>query len=152
MIAIAAPHRGKNATMAEMARMVRDYPEDLRRFRGIDLRALFESVRKIPYGEDLFLYGNGDAELVARPRFLLDRRLFPRLDCKKKAILMASWAEENGIPWRFVAVCENGSGDAHHVFTQMQFADEWRNVDPTFPNFRLFEPKPHVTHAWEFSP
>lgn len=152
MIAIASPHRGKDATMAEMARMVRAYPEDVAAIPEESLPRFFERLRVVPYGEDLELYGRGDAELVARPAYLLDRRMFPRLDCKKKAILMAAWAEKNEVPWRFVAVCENGSGDAHHVFAQMRIAGEWRNVDPTFPEFRLFEPKKRVTHAWEFKP
>lgn len=154
MIAIAAPHRGKDATMAEMVRMVKSYPEDLAALfgRGVGLYPFFDAVKAVPYGEDLALYGRGDSELVARPSYLMDRKLFPRLDCKKKAILICAWAEYHGVPWKLVAVCENGSGDAHHVFPQLKMKSGWTNADATFPGYKFGEPKPNITHAWEFLP
>lgn len=147
------PHRGKDYTMAKMAQLVCDYSGDLKGEARQGLPLFFERVRAIPYVEDFEAYAEfPKTELVARPKYLMDRELFPKLDCKKKAILLAAWARENGHPWRFVAVCEDGSGIAHHVFPQILVGGEWKNADATFPWYEFGELKPNVTHAWEFAP
>src|SRR5690606_35542409 len=80
----------------------------------------------IPYRMDTELDPEG--EITGRPAKLLK---FAALDCKKKAILIASWAEVQGRPWRFVAVDYGGGWS--HVYTEVMLAARWVALDCTIP-------------------
>lgn len=138
-------HGGKEAVGREMHRAVRLYSSDLGRYTEMSKRGFFDMVRKIPYSDDESLFGDESIELTPGPKTIL---AMPAIDCKKKAILVASWARENSVPYRFVAVCEDGSGIAHHVFPQLMNCGEWETADATFPSYEYNEPKTLVTHAW----
>jgi hypothetical protein len=131
-------------TGRQIYRIVKGFWRDIGPGIETTLGEWFNFVRNIPYKED-----PQSAEILARPSYLLDFRRFRRMDCKKKAILIASWLEGHGIPWRLVAVSERPDRAVHHVFPQGLIGGQWRNIDATYPNYKLFEPKTAVTYAEE---
>lgn len=138
--------RSKEQTGAEMRRLINRYSSDLDgiaiRFRGrmvpvsnMSLPEMFDFVRKVPYRRDI-----KPIEVVARPGKILANRL-SGMDCKKKAILLSSYLQNRGIPWRLIASSRLPSGKIHHVFPQIGFAGRWLNFDATYPHYRAFAPK-----------
>lgn len=142
---IAEELRDRVQTGREIAWLARNYWPDLDESGDLDkpLPDYYRKVKSIPYQED------GRDEVVARPKFLMDRTNFPALDCKKKAVLISSWLEAHGIPWRLVTTSELPSKEIHHIFPQMEIDGEWYPVDATYPEYDLWEPKPEVTAAEE---
>lgn len=138
--------KSKEQTGAAMSELVRYFSSDIRRF-GVGETALsdfpldrfFAFVRALPYQQD-----TAPVEVIARPAHLLSQ---PWLgwDCKKKAILIASWLNENHIPWRFVAVSTRPDGQIHHCITQGMIADEWRTIDATYPENELWSDTTYTT-------
>ena len=145
MMAEIMVHGGMEAVGREMHRAVRAHSADLGKLAGLGLEEFFAMVRNIRYADDESLFATSSVELTPGPQTILR---MPAIDCKKKAILMASWAKENGVPFRFVAVCEDGTGIAHHVFVQFPGLLHWKNIDATLPEYRIGDDKPLVTHAW----
>ena len=131
-----------------MRELVRGYWMDVAPYLAWSFSDWFDFVRRIPYESDEQRFPSRVLEVVSRPAYLLDRNLFPRLDCKKKAILIASWAYGNGVPYRFVAVSQRPSKEVHHVFPQIKSGSTWVNADATFPDFSLGQGQP-VTYAAE---
>lgn len=120
-----------------------EFFQDLGPYLDLSLHDFFNFVKNIPYKED-----KKGLELTSRPKYLIHRRYnFEGLDCKKKAILMGAWFNAHNIPWKLVAVSEDPQADIHHVFVQAYLNGEWKNIDPTFHYFELFEPKPNVSHG-----
>lgn len=107
------------------------------------LNEIFDFVRKIPYQED------GESEIIARPKFLLNKKYFPALDCKKKAVIIGAWLEAHGLPWRLIAISEKSDKKIHHVFPQAKIDGDWLNIDATYPEYFLFQPKKHATFGEE---
>lgn len=120
-----------------MHKMVRGYWSDLGPYLSWGFSPWFDFVRVIPYESDEKRFGGRVLEVLSRPSYLLDRDIFPRIDCKKKAILIASWAYGNGLPYRFLAVSSRPDGQVHHVFPQIDFGAGWVNCDATFPEFEI---------------
>lgn len=110
----------------------------------------FSRVAEIPYqsDDDLFADVPGIVEVNARPALLLNRRIFPALDCKKKAILIGAWAHANGVPFRFLAVSEMPDQVVHHVFADVDLGDGWKTADATLPHYRIGQAFP-LTFATE---
>lgn len=141
-------------TGREIAWLARNFYKDLDQTGDIDkpLDQFYSKVRSIPYVEDseeTTFFQRDDDEEVARPLFLLDREMYPALDCKKKAVLMSSWLEAHGDPWRLVTNSELPSKEQHHIFPQIQIDGEWYNVDATYPDYELYQSKPESTAAEE---
>lgn len=128
----------KTQTARAMYSLVIRFATDLGSYGKLSLQDFFDVVRKIPYLRD-----TKGSEVVARPRLIFSE--FPAIDCKKKAILMASWMEINKIPWRFISTSMRKDKRIHHVFAQGFINGEWKNVDPTYSYFRLFQPKVGIT-------
>lgn len=128
----------KAQTARAMYGLTRAFASDLGAMAKMPLQGFFDMVRKIPYVRDV-----KGREVVARPLLILKE--FPAIDCKKKAILIASYLQMNAIPWRFVASSVRKDKRVHHVFTQALIDGEWKNVDPTYSHFKLFEPKRNLT-------
>ena len=115
--------------------------QDLGSQLDTSLRDYFNFVKNIPYLED-----NGKIELVSRPKYLINRRFnLKGLDCKKKSVLMGAWFNAHNTPWRLIAVSERPDKEIHHVFVQAKINNAWENVDPTYPEYNLFDKKPQVT-------
>jgi len=106
----------------------------------MSLPEFYNVVRKIQYRRD-----TKPVEVVSRPSHILK---FSRLgmDCKKKAILLGSFLRTRGIPYRLIGSSKNPNGKIHHVFPQAFLNGEWRNVDATYPHYRMYEKKA-VTNA-----
>jgi len=143
-------HDGKELTGEEMHKMVADFWPDLGQYRYFGFCDFFDVVRRIPYESDEERFPTRVIELVPRPLYILDRRIMPRVDCKKKAILMGAWARANDFPYRFIASSERPDKEIHHVFPQIDFGDGWVNVDATFPTYSIGRGYP-VTRAEELT-
>ena len=140
-----APLKDRIQTGKEITRMAKEHWPDLDITGDLDkpLEEFFNKVRRIPYVENAF------NEVVSRPLFLLDENIFPALDCKKKAVLMSAWLEAHGEDWRLITNSELPSEEIHHIFPQAYIDGEWRNVDATYEDYELFDPKPESTAAEE---
>lgn len=128
----------KSETADEMYRLVEAYSPDLRGFSAegvpldeLELPAFFCIVASLPYRRD-----ETGVEVVSRPYHILDAN-FGSWDCKKKAILIASWLRENGIPYRFTAVSRKAGGRIHHVIVEAETAQGWEEIDATYPHNEL---------------
>ena len=120
-----------------------EYINDLGQWLDSSLSQFFNHVKNIPYVEDPEPF-----ELVSRPFYMLHKRFnLKGLDCKKKAVLMGAWLNAHGIPWRLVAVSERPDKLIHHIFIQAFIDGVWKNIDPTYKEFKLFEPKKYVTYG-----
>lgn len=142
---------GKEATGHEIRDTVERYYTDLGPYLRWTFPAWFDFVRLIPYASDETRFPGRIIELVPRPAYLLDRGLFPKIDCKKKAILIASWARGNGFPYRFLAVSGRPDKRVHHVFPQINFGGGWVTADATFPDFSIGQNQ-SLTFAAELNP
>jgi len=142
-------HEGKELTGREMYRLAEIYSSDLGEFAAWPFSAFFDYVRCIPYLSDEDRFPSRMVEVLSRPKYLLDRSIFPRIDCKKKAILIACWAKCKNISYRFVAVGELG-GPVSHVFCQVKESGTWCTMDCTIPGlYTPGAPMPTVTSAFE---
>lgn len=101
----------------------------------LPLKVFYDYVRNIPYRRD-----GKPVEVVARPKYILSQPS-TGFDCKKKAILMASWLRQNNVPYRFMSMSRLPSGRVHHVFVQGWIRNRWRNIDATYKKYSLFEPQ-----------
>jgi hypothetical protein len=105
---------------------VEQFHDDLSSWRDLTVSEVWRRVGSIPYRMDTEVDAEG--EIVGRPSKILK---FAALDCKKKSILIASWAQVRGIPWRFVAVDYGGGWS--HVYTEVNAAGCWLAMDCTIP-------------------
>lgn len=118
-----------------MRRLAVDYADDIGDLALAPMDNYCRMVSGIPYAEDaeVLAGGPGLSELVARPKILLDRAILPRLDCKKKSILVAAYLQKRGLPWRFLAVSERPDKKIHHVYPELCIMDIWIPLDLTYP-------------------
>lgn len=117
-------------TLGEMHRLANQYAMDVAPYAGMPLRDFFDLVAKIPYHVDT--WKGEPAEVVKRPSYTL-RQLGAGGDCDDKAIVMASWAVLNHLPYRFIAAGRILDGPLHHVFTEIFYGGKWVPVDSTYP-------------------
>lgn len=145
-------HGGKELTGRYMYKYAEKYSKDLGSLKNLPFETWYNRVKNIPYASDDALFPEDPArvvELVARPAYLLNRKLFPKLDCKKKAILLGAWAAANNRDFRFLAVSEIPSKEIHHVIAAVDYDGRGLKLaDATFPNFYLGKKYP-ITHAEE---
>lgn len=138
--------RSKDETGEEMHRLIEKYNTDLDGvkvikngtkipFSALSIPDVYEFVKRIPYRKDV-----SPVEVVARPRTILRNR-GAGMDCKKKAIIIASYLKNRGIPYRLIASSRKPNGRIHHVFPQMGFGKTWMNLDATYSHYRPFQPK-----------
>ena len=146
----------KDQTGREMHRLINSYSTDLdnikmwRRgkltpFSLLTIDQAYDFVRMIPYRRD-----TKPIEVVARPLEIVRRRNLG-MDCKKKAILLASFLRQRGIPYRLIASSRLPSGRIHHVFPQIMFLGQGVNYDATYSHYKPFERKT-VTRAEVLQP
>lgn len=138
MIATRQPLQDKSQTAKKMYSIVRDTANDLKNVKicgtpaaNLCLKDFFQYVRTIPYRRD-----PRPREIIARPKHLLKYRE-SGLDCKKKAILMGTWATVNNIPFRFVATSKTPDKRIHHVFPQLLISGRFIDTDATYPTNRI---------------
>lgn len=143
----AKTHKGAEKTGVEMKRIIKAYSFDIGDLSNMHVIPFFNFVKKIPYRNDKSIFSDS-SEIVARPKHLLNKRIYPRLDCKKKAILICSYLKNNGRKWRLLACSEEPDKHIHHVFPQGVFWGKWVNLDATYPEYRPGAGK-NLTYAKE---
>lgn len=133
------PYTGKELSGERMYEMCFDFYRDLDGLETLPFQDYFDLVKEIPYASDSDISPNEDAEITARPAYLLSRSMFPSLDCKKKSILIGAWAQAQNppVPFRFLAVAEYPNLIIHHVFPQLDFGMGWENCDATFSTYKI---------------
>jgi len=143
VVAVKSKLESKNQTVAEIARLVKLYANDLSKFRlrgvplgELSLRDFFDFVRAIPYRMD-----KSPVEVVARPEHIIKHGPSIGVDCKKKCVLMLAWARLNGVPARIVTSSKRADRRHHHIFPQVHMNGQWVNVDATYSHYRIAEPK-----------
>ncbi len=107
---------------------------------NLSLKDFFNLVRGIKYRKDI-----KPVEVISRPKHIINHRKMG-MDCKKKAILIASFLKYKNYPYRLIASSRKPNGRIHHVFPQVALNGEWLNVDATYPHYKIFEPK-EITKA-----
>jgi hypothetical protein len=136
----------KVQTAAGMKKLVRDFAHDLDKLylnyggkpvplSKLPLERFHRLVREIPYKMD-----DKPIEVLMRPYYAIKFRN-GGIDCKKKAILMAAWAECNRLHWRFIASSRRPDKRKHHVYPQIKLSGEWTNSDATYRHYRIGENK-----------
>lgn len=108
--------------------------------QNLSLPDFFNLVRKIKYRKD-----HAPIEVISRPRHILNLRGLG-MDCKKKALLIASYLRNAGLPYRLIGSSKRENGRIHHVFVQGFINDRWENIDATYKHYKLFQEK-KVTNA-----
>lgn len=138
----------KEQTGKEMKRITKKYCDDLKhiflRYKGklisvseLPFIAYFDLIKNLQYKQD-----TAPVEVVARPKILLKgAQEGAGLDCKKKAILIASWiclnvGREN---FRFVASSKRKDKQITHVFPEILVNNKWLPVDATYPKNTAFK-------------
>lgn len=129
------PLNSKYRTVKEVKYAVNHYYTDLRDFPQLEkmsVNEFFDYVKKIPYIRDV-----PNAEIVSRPKYLLT--IFNALDCKKKAILFASYMnlKYGSGSYRFVISSNRPDGAIGHIFTQIYSNGQWINADCTYAKNNL---------------
>ena len=137
--------KDRSQTGDQIKWLAKTFYNDLGKNLELSLPQFHQKIRQIPYAEDL------EDEVTARPAYLLDPKLFPALDCKKKAVLIASYLEGTGNEWRLVANSERDDEIIHHVFPQVKIDGEWYSVDATYDDMELYDAKPESTSAEELA-
>lgn len=111
------------------------------RLSEFSINDFYDFVRKIPYRQD-----KRKNEVVARPSTIIRNRHLGA-DCKKKAILICSYARCNGLPYRLIGSSSKSSKQVHHVYPQLFIFSNWVNCDATYPNYRLGMKKNEETYS-----
>lgn len=138
----------KAQTGAKMYSLVKRFADDLDlvyvkmngklvALSNIPFEALFDIVKNIPFQRD-----GRPVELLARPYHAFRMALKGRgLDCKKKAVIIASWIEKNygqGF-YRFVATSNRPDKKITHTFPEIAVNRKWYPVDATYRENKPFE-------------
>lgn len=123
----------KAQTGAEMSRVTLSFSSDIKDFAldnvpldKLPFERYYDFVKHLPYKRDY-----EGIEIIMRPSHMLK---YPTLgyDCKKKAILIASWLHENHMPFHFAAVSTKPDGEFHHVVVQAETPDGPAEIDATY--------------------
>jgi hypothetical protein len=148
----------KEQTSGRIKKLVEVYAGDLRNIfadtekgkipvSSLSIVDFFNAVRLIPYRRDL-----KPIEIIARPYYIFKHRKLG-MDCKKKAVLMASYFSLLNIPYRFIGSSKRPDKRIHHIFVQAKISpdgfpsDKYINYDATYKHYHPAQSK-DVT-AWE---
>lgn len=138
----------KTQTGKEMKRITKKYCNDLEhiflRYKGkliqvskLPFYAFFDLIKNLDYEQDI-----APVEVIARPKILLKgAQMGAGLDCKKKAILIASWICLNvgKNNFRFVASSKRRDKIITHVFPEIFVNEKWLPVDATYSKNHPFK-------------
>lgn len=133
------PARRPAQILAAMVDIVRRHAADVGPWALDPLPVFFRRVARGHYDREPLSWG---AQILARPALTISRRV-PVVACANKAILIASWAQLNRMPWRLVAVGRIPGFPPHHVFAELYIGGAWRPADATYPWGVLFASKPY---------
>jgi len=144
----AYPLDDKDQTGHAMYETVKQCFSDLGEKARWHFEVFFDYVRRMPYLPDDAVFSGRVIEFLSRPRYSMPGLLGP-IDCKKKAILIGSWAHANGYPYRFLAISERGDKEIHHVAPQIDFGKGWVNADATLHDYSIGMPWENATYVEE---
>lgn len=122
-----------------MREVVNRHYRDVAAYATLSLPEIFDLVKSIPYRRDPKKPNGKVTELLQRPAYTLARTGHGG-DCDDKAMVLASWAKLNGIPFRFVAVGRAKNLPLHHVLVELYIQGNWVHVDPTYAGNVLGRP------------
>lgn len=125
----------KIQTINKIKQLIDKYHNDVN-FRGISVRGFFDWVKNLPYRKD-----PKPIEVVGRPLRIIPIAKQIGIDCKKKAVLMGSYAKQNNIEYRIVVSSNRPDGQIHHIFLQYKINGRWLNADSTYSHLKFAEPK-----------
>jgi hypothetical protein len=142
--------RDKRQTGKKMYQLVRNTSNDLdfilTKYKGklialsdLPFKYFFDLVKNLPYQRD-----SRPVELLSRPYYSFALARSGRgLDCKKKAIIVAAWINQNYGPgkYRFVATSNRPDKKITHTFPEVEKNGTWFPVDATYPNAKPFVKK-----------
>lgn len=120
-----------------MARIIREHADDVSAWASWTLPEVFDAVKRGGYNREPERWRK---QVLARPALTTSKRV-PIVACANKAIILGSWAQLRGIPWRLVAVGRLPGHPPHHVFVEMHIGGEWLPVDATYSWGVLFARK-----------
>lgn len=140
------PLRDKQQTVNGMYNIIEKYYTDLRLvlislfndtvpIAYTSLNQYFDYVKNIPYRQDV-----KPKEIIVRPYYIF-RYKDLGMDCKKKAIAIASYLRYWKLNFRLVGSSVRPDGLIHHVFPQVKYSGQWKNLDATYDNYKMFQPK-----------
>jgi len=150
------PLKDKEQTAEEIKKLVENYYGDLdlitiqakdgrnMKLSALSLPQFFNFVRRIPYRRDPSR--PVAREVISRPYYLVKYKNLGG-DCKKKTLLIGSFLKRNSIPFRFIGSSQRKDKKVHHIFPQAWIDGIWQNVDATYNNYMLFQPKKDLTYA-----
>jgi len=95
----------------------------------IPLESYYDFCRRIPYKED-----KRPIEVIGRP---LELVRLSGMDCKKKSVMMGSYASLKRIPFRFIASSNRPSGEIHHVYPELLINGKWTTYDATYSRYYI---------------
>jgi hypothetical protein len=102
---------------------------------SLSFEQFFNFVKNIKYRRD-----TAPVETIMRVKYIIKNRK-KGMDCKKKAILIASWFYLHDVPFRFGTSSVRKDKHIHHVFPQFLHGQKWYNADATYSHFKIAEPK-----------
>jgi hypothetical protein len=100
---------------------------------SLDISQFYDFVRKIPYKED-----TKPIEVIGRPVKIIQLK---KIDCKKKAVLIGSYASYHNIPFRFVASSNRKDKKIHHVYPELYLSGKWVTFDATYSDYYIGQKK-----------
>lgn len=145
--------RSRSQTAKDIYELAKEFYPDLLEFKDYTLEEFYNVVQSVPFGmdEDYYSPQGEHWEVVPRPAYILNRDIFPFIDCKKKTILLSAFFELKGWDYLLTATSEH-EGDPHHIFILLWTGDDWQAVDATKEDDYLFKLKPEVVHGEIFWP
>lgn len=140
------PLYDKKQTADSIKNLVNRYNTDLdlvtvdgRKLSNFSLEEIFNFVRDIPYRKD-----KKPVEIIARPYLIIKHNQLG-MDCKKKTILLASWCKRNNFSYRFLGSSMRRDKKICHIFPQIFLDGQWRNIDATYKDYKIFDIKKNIT-------
>lgn len=126
----------KIQTGIEMKRLVFKHASDLQQYIDYSPQQFYDLVKNLDYKRDKKGY-----ELVSRPLYSMRLGKIYGIDCKKKSILIASYAFLKKIPFRFIASSNRPDKKIHHVYPQLFLNNQWIDYDATYKKNKIGELK-----------
>ncbi len=134
--------RSREQTAKDIYEIAKLFWSDLLPFQDWTLSEFYDYVHSIPFVNDSIYSDHiDDYEVLPRPLYLLDSEQFPEIDCKKKTILFAAFAEMQGWTYILTAASEHHGVEPHHVYMLLWTGEDWQPVDANLPEYYLFKPK-----------
>jgi len=139
MIRKITPTGNADKTVQIIDQLVKKFSVDLGDLKNMGLREFYDFVKNHPYRRD-----PRGTEVVCRPKYILAFGRKIGRDCKKQTILIASWARENRVPYRFCVVSAARDRHPHHIFVELFLRGNWIPADATYQRFQLGVPRTYT--------